>query len=176
MAASVDYSSAALGNDHLERTFENELRRLRSSPSPVEPHLVGHKDIHAGELIERFDPCAPGSRVGAAHEAGVEVVDEAVAEATAAFKGWKATPYGERVGRLRAAAAVIGTHIGELAAIVSADRSASKTNRSCSRCANVTPSGAARRISASAVSVTYARTSRRVTRVRRVGSRRPATC
>jgi len=121
MAAQVDYSSSSLGDDHLERLFEDELRRLRAIESPVEAHLVGHKVIEAGELIERLDPCAPGSRVGAAREASVEVVGDAVAEAKAAFKGWKATPYAERVSRLRAAATDIGTQVGELAAIVSAE-------------------------------------------------------
>jgi len=121
MATQVDYSSSSLGDDHLERRFEEELRRLRSTESPVEPHLVGHKVIEAGELIERFDPCAPRSRVGAAREASAEVVRDAVAEAKATFKGWKATPYQERISRLRAAGTDIGTRVGDLAAIVSAE-------------------------------------------------------
>src|SRR5467141_5185430 len=111
-ATQVDYSSSSLGDDDLERQFEEELRRLRSTESPVEPHLVGHEVIEAGELIERFDPCAPGSRVGAAREASAEVVRDAVAEAKATFKGWKATPYQERISRLRAAGTDIGTRVG----------------------------------------------------------------
>jgi 1-pyrroline-5-carboxylate dehydrogenase len=121
MATQVDYTSVSLGDDDLERQFEEELRRLRTTESLVEPHLVGHKVIDAGELIERFDPCAPRSRVGAAREAGAEIVGEAVVEAKAAFKGWKATPYAERISRLRAAGTDIGARVGELAATVSAE-------------------------------------------------------
>src|SRR5258708_2314378 len=121
MATQVDYTSVSLGDDDLERRFEEELRRLRATESPVEPHLVGDKVIEAGELIERFDPCAPRSRGGAAREASAEVVRDAVAEAKAAFKGWKGTHHAERISRLREAGADIGTRIGSVAAIVSAE-------------------------------------------------------
>jgi len=121
MAPRVDYSSSSLGNDDLEHRFEEGLEGLRAIPSSVEPHLIGEAKIETGDLIERFDPCRSGARVGAAREASAEVVDHAVASAKAAFKAWRATPYTERVARLRAAGAKIQEKVGELAAIVSAE-------------------------------------------------------
>jgi 1-pyrroline-5-carboxylate dehydrogenase len=121
MAPRVDYSSSSLGDDDLERRFEDALTRLRAAASPVEPHLVGDVRVEAGELIERFDPCIPGARVGAARQASVEVIDQAVASAKAAFKTWRAMSYAERMARLRAVGAEVQSKVVEVAAVVSAE-------------------------------------------------------
>ena len=121
MAPTVDYSSSSVGDVGFERGFEDALRRLRGTVSPVEPHLVGDKEIETGELIERFDPCVLQARVGAAHQASADVIDNAVTSAEAAFRAWRATPYSDRVARLRAAGVEIRVRVLDLAAVVSAE-------------------------------------------------------
>jgi 1-pyrroline-5-carboxylate dehydrogenase len=121
METQVNYASSSLGNDSLERQFEEALAAVRAAPSPVEPQLIGSHELYEGAIIERFDPCVAGSRVAAAHEATAEHIAAAVATARAQTKSWRNTPYTERVARLRAARAIVAEQIIELAAIVSAE-------------------------------------------------------
>ena len=121
MATQVNYASSSLGDDELERRFEEALAALRATTSPVEPQLIGVHEIREGPIVERFDPCAPRARVAAAHEATAEHVAAAVATARAQTKSWRNTPYAERIARLRAARVVVADRIIELAAIVSAE-------------------------------------------------------
>lgn len=121
MSTQVNYSSTSLGDVELDKQFEESLVSIRSSESPVEPHLVGDEVVEEGALIERFDPCAPDRRVSAAREGSTEVVGAAVAAARAAFRGWRATPYGKRTALLRLVAEDTRSRIGEIAAIVSAE-------------------------------------------------------
>src|ERR1700694_1130330 len=106
MTTQVNYASSSLGDDELEHRFEEALAALRATPSPVEPQLIGEREICEGLIVERFDPCAPGARVAAAHEATAEHVAAAVAAARAQMKSWRNTPYAERTARLRAARGV----------------------------------------------------------------------
>ncbi|MFC5677696.1 aldehyde dehydrogenase family protein [Aeromicrobium endophyticum] len=120
-SSKVNYSSTSLGDEVLDARFEDALKELRAVESPIEPHLVGDRVVEDGNLIERFDPCVPGARVSAARAGSVEVVQAAVAEARAAFRGWRAMPYAERTRALRAVAAETSERIAEIAAIVSAE-------------------------------------------------------
>ena len=121
MTTQVNYASSSLGDDELERRFEEALLAVRATTSPVEPQLIGEREIYEGRIIERFDPCAPSARVAAAHEATAEHVAAAVAAARAQTKSWRNTPYAERIARLRAARVVAADRIVEMAAIVSAE-------------------------------------------------------
>nr|WP_285757860.1 aldehyde dehydrogenase family protein [Nocardiopsis ansamitocini] len=60
---------------------------------------------------------ADGEVIARVELASVEATDAAVARASAAFEGWRATPPGERARLLRAVAARIDAHREELAAI-----------------------------------------------------------
>lgn len=121
MSTQVNYSSTSLGDVELDKQFESSLVGIRSTESPVESHFVGADVIDSGALIERFDPCVPGSRVSAAREGSTEVVVAAVAAARTAFRGWRAMPYAERTALLRLVAAETRDRIGEISAIVSAE-------------------------------------------------------
>ena len=102
MATEVNYASSSLGDDELERRFEEALTALRATTSPVEPQLIGAHEIREGPIVERFDPCAPHARVAAAHEATSDHIAAAVAAARAQTKSWRNTPYAERIARLPA--------------------------------------------------------------------------
>jgi 1-pyrroline-5-carboxylate dehydrogenase len=121
MSTQVNYSSTSLGDAELDRQFEDHLLAVRSSESPIEPHLVGADVVEDGELLERFDPCVPGARVSAARQGSTEVVTAAVAAARAAFRGWRATPHTDRTAMLRQVAAATRDRIAEISAIVSAE-------------------------------------------------------
>jgi 1-pyrroline-5-carboxylate dehydrogenase len=133
MATQVNYASSSLGDDELEHRFEEALAALRATPSPVEPQLIGAHEIREGLIVGRFDPCVPGARVAAAHEASPEHVAAAVAAARAQTKSWRNTPYAERIARLRAARDVAAGRIIDLAAIVSARPARPASRRSARR-------------------------------------------
>jgi len=78
---------------------------------------VGHKVIEAGELIERFDPCAPSHESAQRARQVPEVVRDAVAEAKATFKGWKGDSVHGADQPPARAGTDIGTRVGDLAAI-----------------------------------------------------------
>ncbi|WP_197376199.1 aldehyde dehydrogenase family protein [Mycolicibacterium baixiangningiae] len=121
MASSVDYAASSLGDPAIAAEFEEKLSRIRSNPSPVEPHYIGGRELVGDVLIERFDPCVPSARVGAACEATAEQVTTAVEDAHAARGVWRRTPFPERVGALRTARETVAFALVELAAIVSAE-------------------------------------------------------
>ncbi len=58
---------------------------------------------------------ATGERVAEVPSASVEVADEAIARARAAFPGWRDTPPGDKARLLRRFAAVVDEHVEELA-------------------------------------------------------------
>jgi 1-pyrroline-5-carboxylate dehydrogenase len=117
----VDYASSTLDDDALAAAFEAALVSVRSQASPVEPQLIGGRPESSGDLLQRFDPCVPGARVGAAHLASDEQVDRAVAAARGAARGWRATPYRDRVRMLLDARAQVADQLVEISAVVSAE-------------------------------------------------------
>lgn len=121
MAGKVDYAASSLGDEVLERRFEEALTEVRASASPVEPQLIGDAELAGGSLIERFDPCVAGARVGGAYAATPGQVQAAVENARAARGAWRRTPYATRLAALRAAREVARARAVELAAIVSAE-------------------------------------------------------
>jgi 1-pyrroline-5-carboxylate dehydrogenase len=121
MASTVDYAVSSLDDPAIAAEFEGELRRIRSSPSPVEPHYIGGREVLGDVPIQRFDPCVPTARVGAAWEATAEQVTSAVEHARAVRGLWRRTPFPERVAALRIARETVRFALVELAATVSAE-------------------------------------------------------
>ncbi|HTI45304.1 MAG TPA: aldehyde dehydrogenase family protein [Casimicrobiaceae bacterium] len=95
-----------------------------TSPSAVERALPEHRDLFyggdwrtpCGGMRDTFDP-ATGASLGACADANAEDVDAAVAAAVAAFDEWRRSKPLERASIVRAIAAKLRQHAGELALI-----------------------------------------------------------
>jgi 1-pyrroline-5-carboxylate dehydrogenase len=117
MATRLTYTTGARSPE-LDRTFEAALAGARAQdPEPL-AHLVGGRDLDAGEAFAREDPSRREHVASRARE-GAELVAEAVDAARAAQREWRRLPHSERVSFLRAAARLIDERKLELAATVS---------------------------------------------------------
>jgi betaine-aldehyde dehydrogenase len=95
-----------------------------TSPSAVERALPEHRDLFyggdwrtpRGGMCDTFDP-ATGASLGACADANAEDVDAAVAAADVAFDEWRRSKPLERASIVRAIAAKLRQHAGELALI-----------------------------------------------------------
>jgi 1-pyrroline-5-carboxylate dehydrogenase len=117
MAARLTYTTGTRSAE-LDQAFEAALAEARErDPEPL-THLVGGRDVAAGELFAREDPSRREHVASRAYE-GEELVAEAVAAAHVAQRAWRHLPHGERVAHLRAAAGLIDGRKLDLAATVS---------------------------------------------------------
>jgi 1-pyrroline-5-carboxylate dehydrogenase len=116
----LDYGSTDLGDRALDERYEAALAEARAGGPPL-AHLIGGKRDDRGEPFTREDPCAPGTVVSSARAAGRDVVDDAVAEARAASRAWRATDWPERVAVLRGAAGGFVDRAAEIGGVISAE-------------------------------------------------------
>ena len=117
MATRLTYTTGARSPE-LDRAFETALAKARERNAEPLAHLVGGRDVDAGEAFEREDPSRREHVATRARE-GAEVVVEAVEAARTAQRDWRRLPHSERVHLLRAAARLIDERKLELAATVS---------------------------------------------------------
>jgi 1-pyrroline-5-carboxylate dehydrogenase len=118
MTTRLTYTSGALGED-IHEEFEAKLAAARASGHDPLPHVIGGEQVHDGEPFERMDPAHDGEVASRARQATPEIVATAVTAAREAARAWRATPYEERVTRMRSVAAGIGERHLELAGVVS---------------------------------------------------------
>jgi len=117
----IDYASTSLGDETLDTTFEADLAAIRAEDSPIQPHIIGGELKTSSATIERFDPCVPGARVGAAYVADDSQITAAVAAARAAAKPWRKIPYAERNEMLLKGNADFEAQLTRIAAVISAE-------------------------------------------------------
>jgi len=117
MATRLTYTTGARSPE-LDRAFETALAEARErEPEPL-AHLVGGRDVDAGETFDREDPSRSEHVASRARE-GAELAAEAVDAARAAQREWRRLPHAERVAILRATERLIDGRKLELAATVS---------------------------------------------------------
>lgn len=117
MAARLTYTTGSRSAE-LDRAFEAALANARERESEPLTHLVGGRDVAAGETFEREDPSRRELVASRARE-GHEVVADAVAAARTAQREWRRLPHERRVALLRTTAGLIDERKLELAAAVS---------------------------------------------------------
>ena len=117
MATRLTYTTGSRSPE-LDRAFETALAEARErEPEPLS-HLVGGRDIAAGEPFAREDPSRRERVASRAYE-GSELVAQAVEAARGAQREWRRLPHPERVAVLRATERLIDERKLELAAMVS---------------------------------------------------------
>lgn len=117
MATRLTYTTGARSPE-LDRAFETALAEARErEPEPL-AHLVGGRDVAAGEPFEREDPSRRAHVASRAHE-GAGLVADAVETARVAQRDWRRLGHDERVALLRATERLIDERKLELAAAIS---------------------------------------------------------
>jgi 1-pyrroline-5-carboxylate dehydrogenase len=117
MATRLTYTTGSR-SAALDRAFEAALAEARERELEPLAHLVGGREVAAGDTFEREDPSRRERVASRAHE-GAEVVDETVEEAQAAQREWRRLPHTERVAVLRATERLIDERKLDLAAAIS---------------------------------------------------------
>jgi 1-pyrroline-5-carboxylate dehydrogenase len=117
MATRLTYTTGSRSAE-LDRAFETALAEARErEPEPL-THLVGGREVAAGDAFEREDP-ARREQVASRAREGAEVAAEAVQAARPAQREWRRLPHEERVALLRKTARLIAERKLELAAAIS---------------------------------------------------------
>lgn len=117
----IDYASTSLGDEALDSAFEAELAAVRAQTSPIEPHIIDGEAVTSAEIVERFDPCVPSVRVGAAYAADETQIAAAVNAARASAKSWRKVSFAERNELLLRGRAEFEAELTRIAAVISAE-------------------------------------------------------
>ena len=117
MATRLTYTTGSRSAE-LDRAFEAALAEAREREAEPLTHLVGGREVAAGEAFDREDPSRREQVASRAHE-GAELAAEAVEAAQAAQREWRRLPHAERVAVLRATERMIDDRKLELAAAIS---------------------------------------------------------
>ncbi len=117
MATRLTYTTGSRSPE-LDRAFESALADARAQEREPLAHLVGGRDVAAGEPFAREDPSRREHVASRARE-GSELAAEAVEAARAAQREWRRLPHTERVALLRRTEGLIDERKLELAANVS---------------------------------------------------------
>lgn len=117
MATRLTYTTGTRSAE-LDHAFDAALAAAREREAEPLAHLVGGRDVEAGEAFAREDPSRCEHVASRARE-GAELATEAVAAARDAQRDWRRLPHAERVAFLRAAAGLIDDRKLELAAAIS---------------------------------------------------------
>jgi 1-pyrroline-5-carboxylate dehydrogenase len=127
MSTRLTYTSGELGSE-TDAEFEARLSAARDAHGgdPL-AHVIAGREVEAGEVFERRDPCSDDAIASRAFAAPESVVGEAVAAAAGAARAWRTAPWEQRCALLRAVAAGIGERHLELAAVVSLETGKSRT-------------------------------------------------
>nr|MCU0921662.1 aldehyde dehydrogenase family protein [Burkholderiaceae bacterium] len=102
----------------LHQRFDAALGQLRPQLGADHAMHIGGQPRHGERWFELRSPIDRELLLGRFALGRAADVDDAVAAARAAAPGWAATPYAQRIERLRRAAALIEERVFELAAAV----------------------------------------------------------
>ena len=117
MATRLTYTTGSRSAE-LDRAFEVALAEAREREAEPLTHLVGGREVAAGDAFDREDPSRREQVASRARE-GAELAAEAVEAAQAAQREWRRLPHAERVAVLRATERLIDDRKLELAAAIS---------------------------------------------------------
>jgi 1-pyrroline-5-carboxylate dehydrogenase len=117
MATRLTYTTGSRSPE-LDHAFETALADARERETEPLAHLVGGRDVSAGDAFAREDPSRRENVASRARE-GAELVAEAVEQARSAQREWRRLPHADRVAALRATERLIDERKLELAALVS---------------------------------------------------------
>ncbi len=115
----ITYSTMSADNEELQSAFDVAFAKVRKEMLGVEvPMFIDGEKVYAREKTEAYSPADTSLHLCTAQKGTAEDARLAVAAAKAAFPGWAATAWTERVAVLRRIAQTIRDHNFELSAIM----------------------------------------------------------
>jgi 1-pyrroline-5-carboxylate dehydrogenase len=114
----VTYATLSSDNDALHAAYEQGLQVAKTWFGATIPCYVSGNPRTTGATFPVTSPNDVSLQLCRVHESAREDVDDAVGAASAAARGWAATPWQERIRLLRTAADLISDRSSELAALM----------------------------------------------------------
>ncbi len=115
----ITYATMSADNEELQSALDEAINRVKQDKLGVDvPMFIdGHK-VYADEKFRSYSPINTDMHLCTAQQGTTGQTRQAVAAAKAAFPGWAATPWQERVRIIRDIAEKISANIFELSAIM----------------------------------------------------------
>ena len=116
-AQRITYATMS-ADPNLHTEFEAAIGRVKSTLGATYPMYIGGGAITAAAQFDDRSPIDTRILIGRFQQGGREHVQQAISAARAAYPGWNATPWQERVRLLKKLADTIRTHQYDLAALM----------------------------------------------------------
>ena len=114
----ITYSTLAVANPLVDQYFDEEVANAKANMGQNFPMLINGQERWAERNFAKVSPVDLDLTMAYFQRGTAQDAKDAVAAAKAAFPGWKATPWQERVALLRKAADLISDRLFEIGAIV----------------------------------------------------------
>ncbi|MBW7883594.1 MAG: aldehyde dehydrogenase family protein [Caldilineaceae bacterium] len=115
----ITYATMSADNEELQSAFDAALDKVKASLLGVEvPMFIDGEKVYAPDKKITYSPIDTTLHLCTAQKGTREHAREAIAAARAAFSGWAATPWQERVAVIRQIAEAISENSFELSAIM----------------------------------------------------------
>ena len=116
MSFRLTYATMFNPPEAMHENFERALAGIRGGLGRTQRLFIDGRDVEAGAHEDRVSPIDRGWKLGRFPMAQVPDVDAALAAASKAFPGWRATPPAERAKLLRGAADIMERRVYDIAA------------------------------------------------------------
>jgi 1-pyrroline-5-carboxylate dehydrogenase len=114
----ITYATLSADNEELQASFDAAVERARADLGRSYPMIIGDEERTALETFEDRSPIDTDLVLGRFPVGTRQDVRDAIAAARAAFPGWSATPWRDRLGILRRAADIISERQFDYAALM----------------------------------------------------------
>jgi 1-pyrroline-5-carboxylate dehydrogenase len=105
--------------DHLHTSYDNAVKNLKANLGKEYGMIINGEERFSDEKFEDTSPIDTNMVLGVFQKGTPQDSLEAIAAARAAAKGWRQTPWQERVALLRKAASIMDERIFEIGAVIS---------------------------------------------------------
>jgi 1-pyrroline-5-carboxylate dehydrogenase len=115
----VTYATMSADNEELQSAYDEAIARVKAGWLGVEvPMFIDGEKVYAEEKFESYSPINTDMHLCTAQKGTVEQAKVALAAARAAFRGWRETPWHERVAIIRDIAENISDNSLDLSALM----------------------------------------------------------
>ncbi len=115
----ITYATLSADNEELQSAFDEAIETVKSTWLGKEfPMWINGQEVYTEEKLEDFSPLDTDLKLGVFQSGNRQHSKDAIAAAKAAFPGWKATPWQERVALIRKAAEILSNRSLELSAVM----------------------------------------------------------
>jgi 1-pyrroline-5-carboxylate dehydrogenase len=114
----ITYATLSADNEELQASFDAAVERARADLGRSYPMIIGNEERTAPVTFEDRSPIDTDLVLGRFPVGTRQDVRDAIAAARAAFPGWSATPWRDRLGILRRAADIISERQFDYAALM----------------------------------------------------------